>query len=400
MNDFFFHPVFQDAIADIATLSVQVHQHPTAGAKPYAVVGGRSNARWWLIPLENRRVAVSGLALFQPLLASARAMKTAASFLSVVGLSRLWARNTVYIAGEPTIAADFPSSDGLSFAYFTGTDSPHRKVAVQIMDGRGNLKGFAKVTRNPNVSKLLMYETATLEQLQKLGLQSAHLPRVIFSGERKGSFILVTDTLKTRWTRSTTKFSAPHHTFIQELAQKTAGVEPVLVSDIGAHFQARFNLVRHQIELPWQQRLEKSIDLLDTQVNTPLNFCQSHGDFTPWNTFFVDGKLYVFDWEYAESKYPPSFDLIHFLLSEPVFRKRPADEQIKCLVEQIKTTLNLISEIQALIHITVYLIAISLRYIERSGTSKKATPTWDGAKEYAELLEKAFATATELSSNQ
>jgi len=223
MKDFLLHPVFKDAMADIATLGVHVHQHPTAGAKPYAVVGGRSNARWWLIPLENRRVAASGLALFQPLLAGARALKSAASLLSVVGLSRLWARHTVFITGEAALPG--VRSDGLSFAYFTGTDSPHRKVAVQIMDGRGRLKGFAKLTRNPQVRELLMHEAATLEHVNGLGLQSAHVPKVLFAGNLGDSTLLVTDTLKTPRTAATTQFTAAHRAFLKELASKTAAAK-------------------------------------------------------------------------------------------------------------------------------------------------------------------------------
>ena len=395
----FEHPVFREAVADLAILGVEVKPYPCPGAKPYAVVGGRSNARWWLVPLDSGRITASGLALFQPLLTSARIMKSIAITLSRLGLSGLWVRQRVYLSGESALRCHFPSAEALTFAYFTGTDSPHRKAAVQIMDRNGTLKGFAKVTRNPNVRELLKHEAATLEQVQKLGLQSAYTPKVIFSGERNGSFILVTDTLKTRRASTKTEFSVAHNTFIHELAQKTTATEPILVCDIAAHFQARLSLVRHNLDQAWQQRLEKAINSLQSQANIPLTTSLSHGDFTPWNTFFVDGKLYIFDWEYTEIKYPLSFDLIHFLLGEPCLKKRPVAKKIKHLVKKIKTNFSSISEIQAMIHITVYLIAISLRYIERSETSKNFTTTWDSAKDYAELLEVAAATATGLPTN-
>ena len=54
----------------------------------------------------------------------------------------------------------------------------------------------------------------------------------------------------------------------------------------------------------------------------------SHGHFTPWNTFFVDGRLYVFDWEYAERSNPAGYDLIHFLLSLPQMKSRPVAERL------------------------------------------------------------------------
>lgn len=387
MNDIFLRPVFKEAMADIATLGVQVHQHPTAGAKPYAVVGGRSNARWWLVPLENGRVAASGLALFQPLLASARATKAAASLLSVLGLSRLWVRNTVHIAGEAVLADDFPRGDGLSFAYFTGTDSPHRKVAVQVMDRRGNLKGFAKLARNPVVRTLLAHEAATLEQLQKLGLQSAQVPKVLFSGERNGSTLLVTDTLKTPWTRSTTRFSAAHRAFIQELAQKTAAPQPVQAGDIAADFRARFSRIRSNLDQTWQQRLDQAISSLEAQAELPLPASLSHGDFTPWNTFMASGRLYVFDWEYAEPARPLSNDVIHFILNEPQMRAQPASEKIEVAAAGLAQPWTGIPKVAAPWLLMIYLLTQTLRQIERLPATAKPHSAWDGAEESAMMFD-------------
>lgn len=387
MSDFFFHRVFKDAMADIASLGVQVHQHPTAGAKPYAVVGGRSNARWWLIPLENCRVASSGLALFQPLLASARAIKTAASLLSVVGLSRLWARNTVYIAGEPALIGDFPCSDRLSFAYFTGTDSPHRKVAVQIMDGRGNLKGFAKLTRDTAVRKLLAHEAATLQQLQKLGLQSAHLPKLLFSGERNGSALLVTDTLKTPLTRSTTRFSAAHRAFVQELAQKTAAPQPVRAGDIAADFRARFSRISHRLGEAWQQRLDQAIRSLEAQAELPFPASLSHGDFTPWNTFMANGRLYVFDWEYAEPARPLSNDVIHFIMNQPHIRAQPASERIEAATAVLAQSWTGVKRKTTPALFMTYLLTQTLLQVERLRTDPTQAQTWDGAEVNADIFD-------------
>lgn len=395
--DVFSHPVFREAVADIESLGVRVSPHPIPGAKPYAVVGGRSNARWWLVPLENGRVAASGLALFQPLLPSARAMKAMASLLSVLGLSRLWVRHTVYIAGEPVLADDFPRGEGLTFAYFTGTDTPHRKVAVQIMDRHGDLKGFAKLTRNPAVRELLVHEAATLEQLQKLALQSACVPKVLFSGERHGSTLLVTDTLKTPWTRSTTKFSAAHRAFVQELAEKTAAPQPVHAGDIAADFRARFNCISNNPDEAWQQRLDKAINSLEAQVDLPLPASLSHGDFTPWNTFMANGRLYVFDWEYAEKAWPASSDIIHFVLNQPQTRSLPARAKIEAATASLSQPGTGIQRdaIQALL--IIYLLTQSLRQIERLPDNMKHSGAWDGAEDTAAMFDCLSAIRTQTS---
>jgi hypothetical protein len=181
MTDALSHSVFRAALAEIESLDVQVSDRPIRGSTPYAIVGGRSNARWWLIPLTNRQVAMGGLAMFQPILASAKLIKQAVLALSRVGLQSMWARPALYLADTPSIAKHF-GNDVRSFAYFTGTDSPHRKLAVQAMDESGRLMGFAKVTCNPLVSPLLRHEADTLGLVNGLGLTTAKVPKVLFSG--------------------------------------------------------------------------------------------------------------------------------------------------------------------------------------------------------------------------
>lgn len=388
MKDFFLHPVFKEAIADIETLGVRVVEHESPGAKPYAVVGGRSNARWWLVPLETGRLAASGLALFQPLLSSARCMKTVADALSRVGLQGLWGRQRVNIAGEPNVTQFFEDGESKAFAYFTGTNSPHRKVAVQIMDRGGNLKGFAKLTRNPQVRPLLAHEAATLKYLKGLDLQAAYVPNVLFAGEHGDSTLLVTDTLKTRQTSTSTQFSAAHRTFLQELAQKTATSTPVYAGDIAGEFRTRFNRIRPCLEETWCQRLDGALRVLEAQPVTQLPACLSHGDFTPWNTFMANGRLYVFDWEYAEQARPLSNDIIHFILNEPRLRsQQPAHVKIESVMAILPQPWTGIKRQAVPALLMIYLLTQSLRQIERSPDSMKRSGTWDSAEESSKLFE-------------
>lgn len=391
LADLFAHPVFTEAIADLESVGVRVSAHPSPGAKAYAVVGGRSNARWWLIPLENGRVAASGLALFHPLLASARHMKTVASALSLLGLSRVWARKKVYLNGEPALAQHFPTGEALAFAYFTGTDTPHRKVAVQIMDGRGKLKGFAKLTRNRQVRELLMHEAAMLEYVSGLGLQTAYVPKVLFAGELGDSTLLVTDTLKTPRTPTTPQFTAAHRAFVQELAQKTAAAHPLHAGDIAKNFRARFDRIRSHLERTWRERLDAAIGALEAQPALKLDAGLSHGDFTPWNTFMANGRLYVFDWEYAEQARPAGNDIIHFVLNQPQTRSQPALAKIKAATASLLQPWTGVQSGAAPALSMIYLLTQSLRQIERLPDNMKHSETWDGAEESAVMFDDVLA---------
>lgn len=381
----FYHPVFQAACREIEMLGFRISCTPFPGGEPYAVIGGRSNARWWLVPLNNHRVTISGMALFQPVVTSAKVLKAVAVTASSLGLSALWARKKVYISGASSLA-DIFGANGLHYAFFTGTDSPHRKVAVQIMDRDGKIKGFAKVSRNPLVKPLLAHEAETLNYLHTLGLKTVLVPSVLFCGVIGGADVLVTDTLKTERTKSTTMLNGAHIAFLQELAEKTADSDTDGSNWYGAELRTRLEMVSDRLPEDWRRRLEKAIDVaVDHGTWGPRTL--SHGDFTPWNTFIVDGRLYVFDWEYAAQKYPVGYDLIHYTLSLPSVRHQPVSETIGQVREVLRKANIAGDDRSADALLICYLCGHSLHYIARELKVDCKIVRWDGERESAVLLD-------------
>jgi len=381
------HSVFREAIADLACVGVRVEAESFAEATPYAVISGRSNARWWLVPLESGKLTAISLALFQPTLTSARCLKWVTTRLAMLGLGRVWARRKIYVTGFPPLANYFPAQKPLVFAYFTGTNSPHRKVAVQVMDRGGELKGFVKLTRNPEVRKLLSHEKATLQRVGLLSLESAHVPKVLFHGDCESVTLLVTDTLKTSRTASTNTFTVAHQAFILELARKTSISKAVSVGDIAHCFRIRIDNLRPYLETEWQHRLECAVQILEADGNNQLNVGLTHGDFTPWNTFLIGGRLYVFDWEYAEEGLPFTNDLIHFCLNEPRTCRRNCKQKIEALQAALSQSWTGLNRQEITLAITIYLLTFSVRFLERSEASGDPSLAWEAAQETAEMFD-------------
>lgn len=381
------HPVFSEAIADIESLGVRVTTRPIKGATPYTIIDGRSNARWWILPLLNSQVTTSSLALFQPILTSAGVIKWTAATLTRLGLGILWARPRLYLSGTPCIGKHF-ENQALSYAYFTGTDSPHRKVAVQVMKVSGCLQGFAKVTRNPFVRPLLQHEAATITRVSKLALSCAIVPKVLFCGEENGTSLLVTDTLKTSSTKSTTALGPTHITFLRELADKTAVSGQAQTKSYAKLLCHRLNLLRERLSIDWQYRLQRAIDHISSvpeEYLLPASL--THGDFTPWNTFIVDQKLYVFDWEYAEEQGPASNDLTHFLLSQPCMRNRSTSERLNTIIRALEKHYTFTAKNMAMPHLLIYLSSHTLRCIERCTQESGRIEAWDSEYESAALID-------------
>lgn len=382
---FFENESFKRSREEIEALGFTISSTPSSDTLPYSVIGGRSNPRWWLIPLCNRHVTVSGLAMFQPVSPVARLLKGAAVTAGRLGLSPFTATTTVHISGNSRLAAFFNEA-APHYAFFTGTDSPHRKAAVQIMDGSGAIRGFAKVSLNRAVIPLLQHEAETLDYLRSLDLKSAHIPRLTFHGTIGGADVLVTDTLKTPGASSPLNLNDAHIAFMRELAQKT-GNSTGGASDFLKGLRHQYDAVAGHLIPEWQQRLEKSLGILTTNSWNLKGWGLCHGDFTPWNTFFVNGRLYVFDWEYARYNAPPGYDLIHFLFSLPKRKRRPIAETV-ARISKTLTELNFAGDDSSAWQLFLcYLCGHSLHYIGREMPRNNRVHAWDGERDQAEFMD-------------
>lgn len=386
-------PVFARACAEIEALGLHVSDHHHAGSMPYLVIGGRSNQRWWLIPRANRNLATNGMALFQPVLASAKIIKAAAVAVFSVGLSFLWARKQIHISGKSCLAEVFGDED-IYYAFFTGTDSPHRKSAVQIMDKAGQIKGFAKIALNPAVKPLLAHEAATLNYLHTLELQSVHIPVVLFNGERSGASILVTDTLKTAKTTSPITISSRHIQFLNELARKTG--KPAAEGDdwLVQRLSQRYQALEKILPPSWQKRFKESLECIASTGAILGNPVLTHGDFTPWNTFFIQEKLYVFDWEYASQDYPAGYDILHFLLSNPEIKRLSVTGQISTVLDKLLEFEFAREQGAAQCLLVTYLCGHALHYASRVSCGNNQIKSWDGMEQAADFLDAVLMKMT------
>jgi hypothetical protein len=387
------HPTLSRACADIAALGLHISEEPLPGAVRYLVLGARSNARWWLIPLVTRRSAASGFALFQPQLVGARVMKALGVAAAVCGLPLLARRSSTWsLSGESTLARHFTEARRPVFAYFTGTDGPHRKITVQVMDDDGTILGYAKSSSEPVVRELIVREARALTRLQQLGLRSALVPALRFAGDIDGTYLLATDTRKTFWTVSDRTYGAAHRAFLQELFQKTHR-SAASAGGFAAALGVRWEAVRSRVQREWQERIAKTLGALDRHDRTPLQVCLGHGDFTPWNTYRVDQRLYVFDWEYADENAAAGTDAIHFIHNQPRLWHASAAARMRASQAELN---RLFPEADAAsVHAThlIYGLTQTLQVIEKMALRPGTVSAWDGCTSQAALLDHLLATS-------
>jgi hypothetical protein len=258
-----------------------------------------------------------------------------------------------------------------------------------MMDSAGTIRAFAKVARSADVATLLTHEAQVLRRLESLGLRTAAIPRVLWSGRVANATALVTDTLKTASSRSPTELTPAHLEFARELALRTQGPMRTL-GEIAGQFRLRVDRVGMRVGAQWRQRLIRATDSLAREPQLQVRTSLSHGDFTPWNTFLCGRTLYVFDWEYAADESLPGHDIVHFALSvskAPDARARYEAARQQLLRARPELDAGVIDACLA-----AYLLSLCLRFIERAPISADGSIAgWEREADHAALLDYALA---------
>lgn len=306
-DDFWGAPPLRAYSEDICALGVE---RVSGGGLPYAVVAARSNPRWWMLPLDSRRAAAAGLEMMQPVTQAARLGKYAARGIARFGPLRWLGRGRLVLSGLPDLAGAF-GDEAEHVAYFTGTDGPHRKTAIQVMDAGGLILGYAKLSREKHIRPYIRNEAIMLARVAALGLISADIPKVISLRDSAELTLLVTDSCKSANVTVPMKLSTAHLSFLEELRTRTKQVGAAQLLEVLA---SRLSAVETMAGAGWINRLTRALAVLHP-VAGDIELCVVHGDFTPWNSFVRVDRLYVFDWEYARTDWPVGFDLVHFMLA-------------------------------------------------------------------------------------
>ena len=248
----------------------------------YAVVAARSNPRWWLLPLDNRRATATGLEMLQPVTPAARLAKAGARTIARFGPHVLLGKGNLRLSGLPDLGEAF-NGRAAHVAYFTGTDGPHRKTAMQVMDKDGAILGYAKMSRASYVRPYLRNEADMLVSLAAIGLRSADIPRVLAFRDDAAVTLLVTDSLKSATHTSPLVLGPDHLFFLAELRRhsEVTGAGKLL-DGLAAQTRDRTGTLAALAGPEWMARMARiQATLRPHAASIPLGLC--HGDFTPWN---------------------------------------------------------------------------------------------------------------------
>lgn len=324
----------------------------------FAVIPNLRHARWF-IPLDNAAVASDGFALYKPSKPLSRFKHLAARIAARVHLPG-WYHDQVCIAHRNTpelftVLSRLFDGRPIHMAISAGAPEPsrNRKPSIMIFDPQGQVLGFAKLAREPEVRLLLQHEAKVLTALSEL---NAAAPRLLFSGEVGGSLLNVQSPLAGR--SSNPRLAESHLQFLATLQRKDLkpAAQTAMIRDLPNRLAA-LNVPHEDLD----QALDDILPVLD-QLTVPSSVV--HGDFGPWNLRANGGRIFAYDWEYGHIDGPPLIDQFHHVLfCGYLFRRWSSRKAFKQLLEMAASSPQGYTPRQARALATVYLLDMLARLL-------------------------------------
>ncbi len=288
-----------------------------------------ADGKVWVMPVRNMRTAMN---LYQPSGMKGKLMRRWFPYFSWCGL----VRRAIHAervgcslrADLQELLARVLGVEIFEFSVFGGTPCVHQKITIQLSHGE-KILGYCKLSDHADIIKLFHRESDTLSLLAQRGLGDC-VPRALYCGElNDGIGVFVQSTIKTNRSRVEHEWTSLQSEFLARLQQATRQQIAFEKSD----YYRTLMVLRERLDwLP--EHLDKGLiertieEVLSAYAGQEVEFSAYHADFTPWNMFVEDGKLFVFDFEYAQLTYPQELDRYHFFLQTAHFERHWSAEEV------------------------------------------------------------------------
>jgi hypothetical protein len=322
--------------------------------------------------------------MLQPVSWMARLAKILAGWVAKFGPRYFLGKGQIRLSGLPNFGDAFAGLEE-NVACFTGTEGPHRKTALQVLDKDSAILGYAKLSREIHVRHYLRNEARMLCYLSELKIVSADVPALLRLQDDEEVTLLLTDSLKSPSYDVPLEPGPEHIAFLEELRSKSVKKGARATLDWLEGETAR---LAETAGYAWSARLGRVNEVLRPQVAS-LQVCLTHGDFTPWNCFKQAGRLYVFDWEYAQDSWPVGFDLAHFYLATVESDAQP--DKVPFLLDALARAHFEGGRGQARYALMLSLACHAAFYLGRLYETGQPLHAWPGAAARAEMIDRLLA---------
>jgi hypothetical protein len=223
------------------------------------------------------------------------------------------------------------------------------------------------------VSSLVRAEADALQSIASAARSAAVLevPQVLHCGEWNRMTLLLLSPLQASQSRGTD--DDPELPAALEVAC-LMGLQRRSVMHLADQLRGRMASLPHTGELA---AVRNHLDGLVERAGTrELSVGSWHGDWSPWNIGRHQGRLQAWDWERFASSAPVGYDAVHHR-AQLLWRDHAVPEACRsALVGAARAMLELAGEAEADVEsvVDLYLVEISLRYLEQQGSGDPPRP--------------------------
>ncbi|MER5454913.1 hypothetical protein ABT008_09020 [Micromonospora sp. NPDC002389] len=322
-------------------IALSVDAEPPAGhtvVARYAVVPSIARARF-LLPLGAPRVTAAALLAYNALRpAKVRAVRAALGAAARVGIVDRASFPVLAVAvptgldpAEALLAVRVAAALGdepLYAACGVRPPDPNHKPTLQLFDGTGAPRGYAKIGWNDATRALVTTEAAALREVAAAAGVGGHpgTPRLLTELSFAGQVVAVVEPLPAR-IRGVPVDGPPEIGALLAVARR-GGPATASRPLAGSAFLARLTEQAQRsaaTEGVGERAVTAVAALARRHGDVAVEFGHWHGDWVPWNLGRHDGELIAWDWEHSGPEVPVGFDLAHDAFQRSVvLRGEPA----------------------------------------------------------------------------
>ena len=263
--------------------------------KDYLILPTLKNARW-IIELGDYRNKLNSFLIYQPSSIRGKIFKCFVIFCPNRLLSLFFKRQLIKLNfKESFIDKLFTNSDN-SYSVYLGNGSVHNKATIQL-SRKNNPYAYFKFSQNNTVRNLFENESKILDVLMNK-FNISNIPIVMYHGAVNDLGYFATSSIRTRESKFIDKIKSEHVDFLIKIYKSTSR-EKITYDGLVLLYKSRIKLACNQIPI-FKQHEYNFDNILKQCSESEMKYTLAHKDFTPWNSFFNNEQIYVFDWEYAE----------------------------------------------------------------------------------------------------
>lgn len=270
-----------------------------------------------ILPISDATSTLAGLQLYNPVSNFQIIRNTLLKLFIRLGVLKYFLKDLLIVSQHskkmPGILNSLAEKSGnlpKEFVLHNASAGTGTKALIAGIDKENKIHNFMKVSNDPIRKSLIKNEFNIIKALNQKNISCGTNADEIDLKEFNSYLAVYYSKFNPKLKPSGSKITEKHLIFLAELFNKTKTNEFYLNSFPYKEVQRRTN---RYFEGENHKILSLALQNINDKLNDKIRIGLAHRDFVAWNIKYDNGKLFVYDWEWAAPSLP-LYDLLHFIV--------------------------------------------------------------------------------------